>query len=201
MSSPDEDRWRHSPEIGAARRRADSPRARATASRSWTRRAGRPAKRRSNWTRRAPSPVTRIDQVGKPAPGRRRFPSANAIFEPQHGVDDDVEILVFGPARRTHDEADDASAHTEPREQRLPELLALARDRAARRPRPADRRAHAPAARRSGSRGMTPGRARPTELASTRRASRRSYQRASRPPDASGPAADAGACSRGCASR
>src|ERR1700680_2616519 len=44
-----------------------------------------------------------IRKAPRPA---RRFPAANAIFEPEHGVDDDVEVFVLGPARRTDEEAD-----------------------------------------------------------------------------------------------
>src|SRR5262245_14360237 len=65
------------------------------------------------------------DQVRKAAPGRCGFPSANALFEPRNSVDDEIEILVFGPARRTHDETDDAGMHAEPGEERLAEPLAL----------------------------------------------------------------------------
>src|SRR6185503_13236870 len=41
-----------------------------------------------------------------------RFPSANALLEVRDSFDDEIEILVLGPARRTDDEADGAGADT-----------------------------------------------------------------------------------------
>ena len=60
-------------------------------------------------------------EIGEPAPRRRRFPAADPFLEPRHGVDDEAEILVFRPTRRTHDEAGGAAMHAQPREQRLAE--------------------------------------------------------------------------------
>ena len=92
----------------------------------------------------------------------------------------DVEILVLGPARRAHDEADGLGVNAEPREQRLPVAARARCARSGRTPRPDDRTARA--------RWSTPNRlsrnaARPRDthrFASTRRASRRSSHRASR---------------------
>ena len=65
-------------------------------------------------------------QLGKPARAAARFPSANALFQPHHRFDDDVEILVLGPARRADDEPDRVRADAEPREERLAEALTVA---------------------------------------------------------------------------
>ena len=102
------------------------------------------------------------------------------MLEPDDGVDDHVEILVLGPARRAHDEADRLGVHAEPREQRLPVPLAIAA---------LDRARTADAGRSYSTCALvTPNRlsrnaARPRDthrFASTRRASRRSSHRASR---------------------
>src|SRR5262249_37734138 len=65
------------------------------------------------------------DEIGKPSSGRRRFPTANAVLEAADRVDHHVEILVLGPAGRTHDESADTEPHAETSEQSLTELLAL----------------------------------------------------------------------------
>src|SRR5204863_10176116 len=64
-------------------------------------------------------------EVGESSAGRGRFPSADAFFEPHDGLDRDVKVLVFRPARRTHDEPEAAAAQPEAREQRLAKALAL----------------------------------------------------------------------------
>src|SRR6185436_6900665 len=64
-------------------------------------------------------------QVGKPTTRGRRLPPANPIFEPPDGFDHNIEVLVFGPARRTDDESVHAKADTEAPEQSLAKLLAL----------------------------------------------------------------------------
>src|SRR5439155_15676845 len=65
------------------------------------------------------------DEVGEPPAANRGFPAANPLFEPHHRLDRDVEIFVFGPARRTDDEADASAADAEPSEEGLPEPLTL----------------------------------------------------------------------------
>src|SRR5436190_6522285 len=65
-------------------------------------------------------------EVGK-APRRLPcFPSTDALFEVPDGVDHQIEILIRGPARGTHNEANRRRvADIEPHEQRLPDSLAL----------------------------------------------------------------------------
>src|SRR5436305_6516360 len=65
---------------------------------------------------RAPAAVTGHEdhQVGESPRRAAGFPSSNAIFQPAHGIDDDVEVFVFRPTRRTDDDADDGRMDTEP---------------------------------------------------------------------------------------
>src|SRR5260221_5631625 len=65
------------------------------------------------------------DQVREPSRPRQRFPPADAILEPEHGVDDDVEVFVFGPARRTHDEAHERAVNARARQERLTVALTI----------------------------------------------------------------------------
>src|SRR6185295_14433658 len=65
------------------------------------------------------------DDVRKPARWSRRLPSANPILEPQHGVDDDVEVFVLGPARRADEKPDQRAVDAETREQGLAVALAV----------------------------------------------------------------------------
>src|SRR5262245_5120547 len=64
-------------------------------------------------------------QVRKPSARRRRLPPANPVFEPPDRFDDHIEVLVFGPARRTDDQPAYAEAHAKTPEQSLTKLLAL----------------------------------------------------------------------------
>src|SRR5262245_35759621 len=64
-------------------------------------------------------------QIGEPASRRGRLPAANAILEPADRIDHHVEVLVFRPTRRAHDEPAHAKPHTETPKQSLAELLAL----------------------------------------------------------------------------
>src|ERR1035437_172345 len=64
-------------------------------------------------------------EIREAASRPHRLPAANVLLEPRHGIDDDVEILILGPARRTHDEADEAAADTEAREERLTVSFAI----------------------------------------------------------------------------
>src|SRR3954464_13301959 len=70
---------------------------------------------------RAPPAVTRDEdhQVGEPPPRAPGLPSSNAIFQPPYSVDHDVEVFVFGPTRRTDDEADQGRMDAQPSHQRL----------------------------------------------------------------------------------
>ena len=98
------------------------------------RRAGRPAKP-LELRAQPPSPVTRI--TSREGRALLPVPPADPLLEPHHGFNDDVEILVLGPAGGTDDEADRAGANAEAREQRLTEPLAIgAVDRGERRRRP-----------------------------------------------------------------
>src|SRR5438046_7681189 len=62
-------------------------------------------------------------ELGKSACTPDGLPAANPLLEPHHGLDRDVEVLVFGPAGRTDDEAHDGVADAEPREKRLAKPL------------------------------------------------------------------------------
>src|SRR6266545_1674681 len=64
-------------------------------------------------------------QIWKAPPRRCRLPPADALLESRDGIDDQIEILVFGPTRRAHDKADNTGMHAESREQRLTEPFAL----------------------------------------------------------------------------
>ena len=140
-------------------------------------------------------------QLGESPAAVAGLPAANALLEVHDRLDDDVEVLVFGPARRADDEADGAGADAEPGEQRLAEPLAVGTlDRHERRGRPIVehlRVLHA----ETGSRETRRGRA--TPRGSRRPAAHRGARTSARaaPPDAIGPGAAAAACSRGCASR
>ena len=179
MSSPDDDRCRHSP-------RSALPTTRGIVVRLEPSRAQlNPARGQTGEAALELGAARAVagdedDEVREPAVHRRRLPPADPLLEPHDGVDHDVEILVLGPARRTHDEADGFAADAEAREQRLAETARVRRDRSARTPTPGDRRA--PLALRTPNR-LSRNAARPRDthrFASTRRASRRSNQRASR---------------------
>ena len=75
----------------------------------------------------APGAVTgdENDEIGESRRGIRRLPAADAVLEPPHGIDDDVEVFVFGPACRTHDEAHHAGVDAQAGEQRLPVAFPL----------------------------------------------------------------------------
>src|SRR5690242_10710080 len=65
-------------------------------------------------------------EIGKTPCRSTRFPTADPLFEPDHRVDDDVEVLVFGPARRTHDEPGERVVDAKPGQQRLAVPFAIA---------------------------------------------------------------------------
>ena len=65
------------------------------------------------------------NEIRKAPAAARGFPAADAMLEPDDGIDDHVEIFVFGPAGRTHDEADGLGMNAEARKQRLPMPLAI----------------------------------------------------------------------------
>ena len=179
MSRPDDERCRHKPEIGAAddarivlglepaRAQLDAPR-RQPGEAPLELGAARAVARHEN------------HEIREAAARRGGLPAANALLEPRHRVDDDVEVFVLGPARRAHDEADAPAVDAEAREQRLTEpfaLDALHRHERGRRPIVEHVRVACTPNRLSRN-AASP---RDTQrFASTRRASRRSNQRASR---------------------
>src|SRR6266566_3236906 len=64
-----------------------------------------------------PPETPRTDRTARrraePPPASRRLPASYPLLEPDDGLDGDVEVLVFRPARRADDEADAGAADAE----------------------------------------------------------------------------------------